>query len=67
MALMKKLLNMNTLPKKYEAHFRECTNLALVDVELHKIFPDSESVNCALRKFAEEHHIRVPVESVSVC
>jgi len=37
--------------------YREGTNIVLVDLDLHRIFPDSESVNRALRKFAKEHQI----------
>ena len=40
---------------KYAKSYREGTNIVLVEPDLHKIFPDSESVNRALRKFAEEH------------
>lgn len=42
---------------KYASRFREGTNIVLVDPDLHKLFPDSESVNRALQRFAEEHHI----------
>jgi hypothetical protein len=42
---------------KYASRFREGTNIVLVDADLHRIFPDSESVNRALRKFAEEHQM----------
>ena len=40
---------------KYAKSYREGTNIVLVEPDLHKIFPDSESVNRAFRKFAEEH------------
>ncbi len=40
---------------KYASRYREGTNIVLVDPDLHRLFPDSESVNWALRKFAEEH------------
>jgi len=42
---------------KYASHFREGTKIVLVDSDLHKLFPDSESVNRALRRLAEERHI----------
>lgn len=42
---------------KYVSRYREGTNIVLVDPDLHKLFPDSESVNRALRKFAEEHQM----------
>lgn len=42
---------------KYANRYREGTNIVLVDPDLHKIFPDSESVNRALRKFADEHQM----------
>ncbi|MDP1615196.1 MAG: hypothetical protein Q8L68_05305 [Methylococcales bacterium] len=42
---------------KYSKRYREGTNIVLVDSDLHKLFPDSEAVNRALRKFAEEHHL----------
>ncbi len=44
---------------KYTSRYREGTNIVLVDPDLHKIFPDSESVNRALRKFADEHQISI--------
>lgn len=40
---------------KYAACYREGTNIALIEPELHRIFPDSDAVNHALRKYAEEH------------
>jgi hypothetical protein len=36
---------------KYAAAFAERTNVALIDPDLHKLFPDSESVNRALREY----------------
>jgi hypothetical protein len=36
---------------KYVKRYREGTNLVLIDPDLHKIFPDSESVNRALRDY----------------
>lgn len=42
---------------KYASRYREGTNIAVIDPDLHKIFPDSESVNRALRQYAEEHRI----------
>jgi len=42
---------------KFADRYRQGTNIVLVDPDLHKLFPDSESVNRALRKFAEEHQM----------
>ena len=42
---------------KFASRYREGTNIVLVDPDLHKLFPNSEAVNQALRKFAEEHHL----------
>jgi hypothetical protein len=42
---------------KYARQFREGTNIVLITPELHKLFPDTESVNHALRKYAKEHHL----------
>lgn len=38
---------------KYAARFREGTNLARLDPDVARRFPDSESVNRALRSLAE--------------
>jgi len=38
---------------KYAArHKKEGTNIALIDPDLHELFPDSDSVNQALRDYA---------------
>ena len=42
---------------KYANQYREGTNIVLIDPDLLKVFPNSEAVNQALRKYAEEHHI----------
>jgi len=42
---------------KYAARYREGTNVVLIEPELHRLFPDAESVNKALRKYAQEHQI----------
>ena len=39
---------------KYARRYREGTNLVLIDPDLHKIFPDSESVNRALRDYVSK-------------
>lgn len=44
---------------KYAKSYREGTNIVLLEPDLHKIFPDSASVNRALRKFVEEHHMPI--------
>ena len=42
---------------KYASRYREGTNIVLIEPDLHRLFPDAESVNRALRKYAEEHHM----------
>lgn len=37
---------------KYAKRYREGTNIVLIDPDLHKLFPDSEAVNRALREYA---------------
>jgi hypothetical protein len=39
---------------KYAKRYREGTNLVLIDPDLHEIFPDSESVNRALRDYVSK-------------
>lgn len=36
---------------KYAKKYREGTNIVLIDPDLHEPFPDSESVNMALRDY----------------
>ncbi len=36
---------------KYTKSYREGTNIVLIDPDLRKLFPDSESVNRALREY----------------
>jgi len=36
---------------KYAKQYQEGTNVVLIDPDLHKIFPDSDSVNRALREY----------------
>jgi len=36
---------------KYAARYRDGTNVVLIDPDLHKLFPDSEAVNRALREY----------------
>ena len=36
---------------KYAKSYREGTNIVLIDPDLHKLFPDSDAVNCALREY----------------
>ncbi len=36
---------------KYAEQYREGTNVVLIDADLHELFPDSESVNKALREY----------------
>lgn len=42
---------------KYVRRYREGTNIVVISPELHKLFPDSDSVNKALREYAKEHGI----------
>lgn len=42
---------------KYVKRYREGTNIVVIAPDLHKLFPDSDAVNKALRKYAEEHHM----------
>lgn len=39
---------------KYAERYREGTNVVLIDPDLHKLFPDSESVNKALREYVSQ-------------
>lgn len=39
---------------KYASRYKEGTNVVVIDPDLLKIFPDSESVNHALRHKAKE-------------
>ena len=39
---------------KYTKRYREGTNVVLIDSDLHKLFPDSASVNKALREFVAQ-------------
>jgi hypothetical protein len=42
---------------KYAKSYQEGTNIVLIEPDLHRLFPDSEAVNRALRKYAKEHHM----------
>ena len=42
---------------KYVKSYREGTNIVVIAPDLHKLFPDSDSVNRALRKYAKEHRM----------
>ena len=42
---------------KYAAACREGNNIVVIAPDLHRIFPDSNAVNRALRKYAEEHNL----------
>lgn len=42
---------------KYAKHYHEGTNIVLIDSDLYKLFPNSESVNRALRRYAENQRI----------
>ena len=38
---------------KYANSYKEGTNIVLIEPDLHKLFPDSKSVNKALRDYVE--------------
>lgn len=44
---------------KYATQYREGTNIVLIDPDLHKLFPSSDAVNDALRRYAQEHQMRM--------
>ena len=39
---------------KYVKQYREGTNVVLIEPDMHKLFPDSDSVNRALREYAAD-------------
>jgi hypothetical protein len=39
---------------KYAKSYREGTNVALIDPDLHELFPNSEAVNRALREYVSK-------------
>lgn len=39
---------------KYAQSYREGSNIVLIDPDLHKLFPDSEAVNRALRDYVSK-------------
>jgi hypothetical protein len=39
---------------KYAKRYREGTNVVVIDPDLHKLFPDSEAVNRALREYVSK-------------
>jgi hypothetical protein len=39
---------------KYAKRYREGTNVVLIDPDLHKLFPNSEAVNRALRDYVSK-------------
>jgi hypothetical protein len=44
---------------KYAKRYREGTNIAIIEPDLYKLFPDSEAVNRALRIYAKERNMAV--------
>ena len=42
---------------KYVKSYREGNNIVVIAPDLHKLFPDSDSVNRALRNYAKEHRM----------
>lgn len=49
--------------EKYVQAYREGTHLVIIAPDLRKLFPDSDAVNRALRKHAEEHRMRQEADS----
>jgi hypothetical protein len=45
---------------KYVKRYREGTNIVVISPDLHKIFPNSDAVNQALREYAKEHPALLP-------
>jgi hypothetical protein len=45
---------------KYAERYREGTNVVLIEPDLHRLFPNAEAVNRALRQYAEEHDMALP-------
>ena len=41
----------------YTKRYREGTNIVLIEPELHKLFPDSDAVNRALREYVAEKQL----------
>jgi len=39
---------------KYASKYREGTNVVVIEPDLHKLFPNSEAVNRALREYADQ-------------
>jgi hypothetical protein len=39
---------------KYAERYREGTNVVLIEPDLHKLFPNSEAVNRALREYVSK-------------
>jgi hypothetical protein len=42
---------------KFAHRYQEGTNIVLIEADLHKLFPNAELVNRALRNYAKEHHL----------
>lgn len=42
---------------KYANRYQEGTNVVLIEPDLHKLFPNADAVNTALREYATEHHL----------
>ena len=43
--------------KKYTKQYREGTNIVLIEPDLHKLFPDSDAVNRALREYVADKQL----------
>ena len=41
---------------KYAKRYKEGTNVVLLEPDVARVFPDSESVNKALKRLMEEEH-----------
>ena len=42
---------------KYARQYREGTNIVFIEPDLHKLFPDSDAVNRALREFVAKKQL----------
>jgi hypothetical protein len=48
------LIRSGTRGKYAQRHRDEGTNIAVIDPDLHKLFPDSDAVNRALRDYVDK-------------
>ncbi|MCY4154172.1 MAG: hypothetical protein OXF58_02440 [Gammaproteobacteria bacterium] len=43
----------------YTRQYREGTNIVLIEPDLHKLFPDSDAVNHALREYVAKKQLTI--------